>query len=125
ISANQSYLWLVDTSSGEKTLLTPQQGKDKVQYGGARFSKDGKGLYVTTDRDSEFQRLAYLELSSKQLTFLTSHINWDVDEFDLSDDGKRIAFVVNEDGYGVLHLFDTRSKNERAVPNLPRGVVFG
>jgi dipeptidyl aminopeptidase/acylaminoacyl peptidase len=125
ISANQSYLWLVDTSSGEKTLLTPQQGKDKVQYGGARFSKDGKGLYVTTDRDSEFQRLAYLELSSKQLTFLTSHINWDVDEFDLSDDGKRIAFVVNEDGYGVLHLFDTRSKKERAVPNLPRGVVFG
>ena len=125
VSANESYLWLVDSSTGDKTLLTPQQGNEKVQYGGARFSKDGKGLYVTTDRESEFQRLAYFDLSSKRFTFLTSHINWDVDEFDLSNDGKRIAFVVNEDGYGVLHVLDTRSRKERALPNLPKGVIFG
>lgn len=62
ISANESYLWLVDAQTGAKTLLTPK-GKQPVRYGGGIFSKDGKGLYVVSDRESEFQRLAYLELA--------------------------------------------------------------
>src|SRR6202790_4243776 len=51
ISLNESYLWLVDTKTGEKTALTPAGTKrgDQVAYGEARFSKDGKGVYVTTD----------------------------------------------------------------------------
>src|SRR5271169_268394 len=68
ISANETYLWLMDSSSGEKTLLTPKGGAEKIAYGSAKFSKDGKGIYLTTDKDSEFQRLAYLDLSSKKYT---------------------------------------------------------
>lgn len=125
ISANESYLWIVDSSSGQKTLLTSKGGGSKVAYSGGAFSKDNKGVYVTTDRDSEFQRLAYVELSSKVHTYLTSHISWDVDEFDLSEDGTRIAFVTNEDGYGVLHLLDTTSRKEQPVSGLPKGIVSG
>src|SRR6266567_2765110 len=55
ISINESYLWLVDTTTGEKIELTPRNAAEKVSYGEARFSKDGKGIYVTTDRDSEFR----------------------------------------------------------------------
>jgi hypothetical protein len=36
-----------------------------VAYNNAKFSKDGKGLYVTTDKDSEFQRLAYNSVDSQ------------------------------------------------------------
>jgi len=125
ISANESYLWLVNSSSGDKTLLTPKGGDVKIAYSGGRFSKDGKGIYVTTDKDSEFHRFAYIDLASKQHTYLTAHIAWDVDEFDLSDDGARIAFVSNEDGYGVLHLLDTASRKESPVPGLPEGIIFG
>jgi len=96
-----------------------------VAYSGGAFSQDDKGIYVTTDRDSEFQRLAYIDLSTGQHTYLTSHINWDVDEFDLSEDGKHIAFVTNEDGYGVLHLLDTASQKEHVVVGLPRGIISG
>src|SRR2546423_4683074 len=56
ISANESYLWLIDVATGEKTLITPKGEAEKVAYNDAQFSKDGKGLYVTTDLDSEFQR---------------------------------------------------------------------
>ncbi|HVQ29312.1 MAG TPA: hypothetical protein VMV21_07035, partial [Vicinamibacteria bacterium] len=35
ISANESYLWLVDVASGEKRLLTPKGGAEKVSYGPA------------------------------------------------------------------------------------------
>jgi dipeptidyl aminopeptidase/acylaminoacyl peptidase len=124
VSAEESSLWLMDAGTGEKTLLTPK-GESKVSYGGGQFSKDGKGIYVTTDRDSEFHRLAYIDLASKQHTYLTSNIPWDIDEFDLSDNGKLIAFVANEDGFGVLHMLDTATRKERPVPALPKGVIFG
>jgi dipeptidyl aminopeptidase/acylaminoacyl peptidase len=125
VSAEETYLWIVDAASGEKTLLTPKGGAVKVAYNSARFSKDGKGIYATTDKDSEFQRLAYIDLPSKQYTFLTSDIHWDVDEFDLSHDGKTIAFVANEDGFGVLHLLNTKTGKEEHVPSLPKGVISG
>jgi dipeptidyl aminopeptidase/acylaminoacyl peptidase len=125
ISANESYLWLIDVASGEKMLVTPKGGAEKVAYNDAQFSKDGKGLYVTTDLDSEFQRLAYLELATKKYTYLTNHIKWDVDEFQLSWDGHMLAFVTNEDGPSVLHLLDTASGKERAVPKLPVGIISG
>ena len=95
VSANESYLWLVDLATGEKTLLTPKGNVDKVNYGQARFSKDGRGIYLTTDKDSEFMRLAYMDLATRQHTFLSNQIKWDVDSFALSPDGKTIAFVTN------------------------------
>ena len=92
VSANETYVWLVDVASGQKKLLTPK-GSEQVAYGESKFSKDGKGFYSTTDRDSEFQRLAYFDLATMQPAYLTSDIKWDVDEMDLSDDGKMLAFV--------------------------------
>ncbi len=123
ISINESYLWLVDAARGEKTLLTPKGGPEKVAYGGGQFSKDGKGIYVTTDKDSEFQRLAYVNLATIKHTYLTSHINWDVEEFDLSPDGKTIAFITNEDGISVLRLLDTATGKEKLAPKIPVGVI--
>ena len=73
ISINEAYLWLVDAKSGEKMALTPRD-KEKVSYGDGEFSKDGKGVYVTTDKDSEFHRLAYVDLATKQPKYLTSNI---------------------------------------------------
>jgi dipeptidyl aminopeptidase/acylaminoacyl peptidase len=124
ISANESYLWLLDRATGVRTLLTPKGGPQKVAYDYAQFSKDGKGIYVTTDRDSEFHRLAYIDLATKKHTYLTTHIKWDVDGFALSWDGRMIAFAANEDGLSVLHLLDTRSAKERPAPLLPPGLAF-
>ena len=125
VSANESYLWIVDVATGEKTLFTPKGGAMKIAYGGAAFSRDGRGIYATTDKDSEFQRLAYIDLQTKQHTYLTDHIKWDVDNFALSEDGHTIAFVTNEDGIGRLHLLDTKTRKEKPVPDLPVGVISG
>ena len=124
LSVSESYIWLVDVATGAKTLATPK-GAEPVAYGGARFTADGKGLYVTTDRESEFQRLAHLDLATGKHSYLTSHISWDVDSFALSPDGKTIAFVTNEDGLGVLHLLDTATGREKPAPKLPVGLVSG
>jgi len=123
ISANESSLWIFDSSTGEKTLLTPQARIGTVNYSGGQFSKDGRGIYTTSDRDSEFHRLVYIDLATKEPTYLTTQIPWDVEEFDLSHDGKTIAFVTNEDGFGVLHLLDTKTRKENPVPSLPKGII--
>jgi dipeptidyl aminopeptidase/acylaminoacyl peptidase len=125
ISINESYLWLVDTSTGQKTELTPRNAAEKVSYGEARFSKDGKGIYATTDKDSEFHRLAYLDLETKQPTYVTTSIHWDVEAFDLAHDGKLLAFVTDEEGLSVLHVRDTTNGREMPLPHVPSGVITG
>jgi dipeptidyl aminopeptidase/acylaminoacyl peptidase len=125
ISVNETYLWIVDAATGEKTELTPRKTEEQVAYGSPRFSKDGKGVYVTTDKDSEFQRLAYIDLATKKMTIVTPDLSWDIDEFQQSWDGKWIAFLSNEDGLSKLHILDSATGRERAVPKLPVGVMSG
>jgi protease II len=125
ISARETYLWLCDVSTGALTPLTPQEGKEKVAYGHAVFSKDGKSVYLTTDKGSEFQQLAVFDLATHTCTPLTGHIPWDVDEFMLSSDGATIAFLTNDAGNSVLHLLDTASRKEKAVPPMPQGIISG
>jgi dipeptidyl aminopeptidase/acylaminoacyl peptidase len=125
VSVTETYLWLFDAASGEKTELTPRKADEKIAYSNPRFSKDGKGIYYTADGGSEFQRLMYLDLATKQSKVLTAGLSWDVDEFALSWDGKRIAFLTNEDGLSALHVMDTATGKELSVPKLPVGVVGG
>ncbi len=125
ISINESYLWLVDATTGEKTELTPRHPAQKISYAESRFSKDGKGIYTVTDKDSEFRRLAFLDLATQKSTYLTTAIPWDVESFDLSRDGAHIAFVTDEDGVDKLHILDTASCKQLPVPKLPVGVISG
>ena len=123
VSAAETYVWLLDVASGNKQLLTPKPAADTVAYSNARFARDGKGVYMTSDADSEFQRLVYLDLSNRKTTVLTAALQWDVDEFELSKDGRLLAFAANEDGISKLHVMDTRSRKELPVPKLPVGVL--
>ncbi len=124
ISANESHYWLVDVAAATKEELT-SVGEQGVSYDDARFSKDGKGVYLLTDKDNEFKRLAYMDLSIRKLSYFTSAIPWDVDAFDLSEDGKQIAFTTNEAGSSRLYLFQTATKQYKPVAGLPQGVYSG
>ena len=124
ISANKSNLWLADVATGEKKLVTPKSDGE-VAYSGGPFSKDGKGFYSTTDHDSEFQRLAYFDLATMNPSYLTTDIKWDVDEVELSDNGKTLAFVTNEDGISKLYLLDTNTRQYRLVSGIPTGLIGG
>jgi dipeptidyl aminopeptidase/acylaminoacyl peptidase len=124
ISVNQSNLYLVDISTGAKKQITPAQaGGQQVFYGNAAFSHDGKGIYVTTDRDSDFRRLAFFDLATMTPHYLSTSIPWDLTSFALSDDGKTIAFSTNENGLSKLYLLDTAGNELRPVQNLPVGVI--
>ena len=122
ISINESYMWIVDTETGEKTPVTPRSGA-QVFYGEAVFDSDGNGLYVITDEGSEFRRLAHLDLHDKKLTFLSAHLDVDVDDFDLSEDRTKIAFVTNSEGISMLYLLNLSTRKISSVTHLPVGVI--
>ncbi|MEO1093539.1 MAG: prolyl oligopeptidase family serine peptidase [Cyanobacteria bacterium J06638_28] len=123
ISINETYLWLFDTATGERQRLTNNTGEEPVAYLEALFSVDGKGLYVVSDRDSEFLRLGYLDLATQELTVLTDHIPWNIESVDISPDGSLIAFIANENGTSVLHLMDAATGEEKPLPALPIGIM--
>jgi dipeptidyl aminopeptidase/acylaminoacyl peptidase len=125
ISINESYLWLFDAATGEKTLLTPKGGAEKIAFEGGQFAPDGQSIYTTSDMGSEFLRLVRIDVSSGKRAVLTSQIPWDVEDFDLTRDGKRLAFVTDEDGAGVLRVLDVATGKETKVPGLALGTIGG
>jgi dipeptidyl aminopeptidase/acylaminoacyl peptidase len=122
VSVNESRYWLVDAATGAKTLATPE-AKEMVAWGRAVFAKDGKSIYATTDSGSEFHRLVSLDLASKKVTVLTPGVAWDVSSLSLSEDGARLAYVVNEGGAETLHVLETAARKEVALPKIPAGTI--
>src|SRR5580698_3444163 len=60
VSISEGYLYVVDLSSGQKREVEP--APTKVGIVGAKFTRDGQGVYLISDRESEFARLRYINL---------------------------------------------------------------
>jgi dipeptidyl aminopeptidase/acylaminoacyl peptidase len=110
----------VFTFGGGVIELTPELD---VAYSGGEFTADGKAIITVTEENSEFGRLARIELSSGKRTFFATGVNWDVEAFDISPDGRTLAYSVNVDGASELKLFDLRTNKPLAAPKLPPGIV--
>ncbi|MEY3460028.1 MAG: peptidase prolyl oligopeptidase active site domain protein [Planctomycetota bacterium] len=119
-SVNRSVLWRIDAATGTRQALTPEDRE--IAWGDARCSADGRSLYVTSDLDSEFRRLGRMNLATREIEWLTTDMQADVESFDLSPDGSRLAYETNESGISRLWLYTDRS---RPVAGLPAGVLGG
>ncbi len=124
ISVNEQHLWVLDLATGAKEPLT-ERGSEPVACPQARFARDGAGIYLTTDKDSEFQRLAYMDLKTRRITPLVETIAWDVEAMEPSPDGASIAFVTNEAGISRLYLYDVAGRRHVRVEAVPEGIIDG
>jgi len=124
MSMDASKLWVINVETGVKTLLSDQSSNEDY-HSFPRFSKDGKGVYVKTNYRSEVNRIAYVNLETRRYEFLKTDEKWDVEEFQLSPDGKSMAFSVNEDGVSRLYIYDIAAKRKKAIAGLPLGVISG
>ena len=123
ISINESYMHFVNIKNDTMEEFNPS--KEKISYGGGQFSKDGQGLYYTSDESTEFRHLRYYDFKSKKHSIVTKNIPWDITNFSLSDDGKYLAFVSNENAISKLHIYRTRDLKTVKLPDLPIGQVSG
>jgi dipeptidyl aminopeptidase/acylaminoacyl peptidase len=122
ISNREQRLLIVDLVSGqaEELAFTAKPAR----FLDARFTPDGRDVTVLTDADSEYLRLAEIELAGGGGSVLSPALNWDIEQYELSKDGRTLAYVVNEDGFSKLTLLD-RASNVATEPDLPRGVITG
>lgn len=125
ISPNESHAWVMDVATGRKGRATPVTRGETVSYLSPRFSRDGRGLFLRSDRGSEFKRLVYLPLGAGKERVITGQHRFDVDSYDISFDANRIALVTNENGSHVLRFYDIATLMELPRPPLFHGVIGG
>lgn len=115
ISINESKLYVLDIVSGKLDEINPSN--NQISYTNyragtilvnAKFSKDGKGIFLISDEDSEFTSLHYYELTTRKMKKIID-INNDVDKIALSGDGSKLVFIANEGGYSKPYLLDTKT----------------
>ena len=123
VSSTDSRVHLLDLASGERTRLLGGEPAPSSNLA-LEFDAGDTGLFVVTDRGDDFRRLAHLDLASGEVDVITRDIPWDVNEFELSEDGRRAAFVVNEGGVSRLYLMDAQ-KLVYAPVETPAGLVDG
>jgi dipeptidyl aminopeptidase/acylaminoacyl peptidase len=126
-SVTESYVWVMDVATGERRRVFPAPGADAgrtIASSEVNFARDGKGLFLTTDRDGEFQRAAHLDLASGRLEYF-GPASRDVEQLVLAPDGRTLAMVVNDAGVGVLRLYDADTRRELPPPAVPIGTVRG
>jgi dipeptidyl aminopeptidase/acylaminoacyl peptidase len=122
LSNTVSTFSLIDVATGERTLLSPKREKADDYYDSPQFSRDGKGIFVITDHDSDVRRLAYIDLATRQFKYLSGQKS-NVEDFKIARDGKTLAFITNEEGLSRLHLLDTKTDQEETVTSLPFGII--
>jgi dipeptidyl aminopeptidase/acylaminoacyl peptidase len=125
VSVADSRTHLLDIDTGNLELLAG--GDERISANlPLGFDAEEGGFWLITDRDGEFQQLAWQSLSpGSRPEIVTGKIAWSVDGAALSHDRARLAFVVNEGGLSRLYLMDTRSRQYRAVPGIPTGIASG
>src|SRR6202521_2603438 len=123
VSSDEGYLYVCDLNSGQKREVDPAAAK--VGIAGAKFTRDGQGVYFISDRDGEFARLRYMNLYTNEKTVISGHIPWDIEELAISRDGHYLAYVSNEAGAGKLNLLDLRTHQDLTPPRLRVPGVIG
>jgi dipeptidyl aminopeptidase/acylaminoacyl peptidase len=123
LSISEAYLYVVDLASGQKREVEP--APTKVGIAGAKFSRDGQGVYLISDRDGEFAQLHYVNLFSGEKTVISGHLSWDVVELAISRDGHYLAYVSNEAGIDRLNVLDLRTHQDLNPPKLPAAGLIG
>ena len=119
---NDLYRLDLENTSGEATLLTPHEGD--ARFLRAHVTPDGRSAFLATDRDGDFVRLARLNLSTLEIEYLTPD-DWDVEEVELSEDGRWLAVSRNVEGYSDFILFNGRGRRVPGPQQMPRGVLGG
>jgi dipeptidyl aminopeptidase/acylaminoacyl peptidase len=122
VSISESRRYLFDLDSGRLTELNA--GAGPVAYEGGEFTPDGRAVILASDEGADVLRVVRIDLATGARTVLTPNTRWGVERFDLSRDGRTLAYALNEEGYSTVRLAALGGGAVRQ-PTLPKGVISG
>ncbi len=108
---------LIEVESGAARELTPHD-EDALFVPGP-WTADGSGFYLMTDAGSEFRGLAFYDLAADRYEWVEEPER-DVDDVKLSQDGRVLAWLENENGYDRLRIRELQSGRD-STADLPDG----
>jgi protease II len=120
VSVTDMQLYLVDLATGEETRITPEG--TAVSFSGMEYAPDGR-LWAASDEGADFKRLGLVDPTTGRFMPVIEE-EWDIDAFDVADDGSFIAYEVNAAGRSELKLHDVAVGTTRTVELRP-GVLSG
>ena len=125
VSVNESELWEFDLTSKQRTRLT-QKTDTPVAWDEGAYTADGQAIVSASDIGGEFKQLMRITIAGGEVKPLTAPIAWDIADFAVTRDRKRIAAIANEGGSSRLHLYDLATGRERPIAaTVPTGVISG
>jgi dipeptidyl aminopeptidase/acylaminoacyl peptidase len=124
-TSTDSDIYLHDRTTNKTTLLTPDDpANTEVSNGPQDFSPDGKSLYYTTDKGSEFAYLVRYDLATGKRDEVLK-TKWDVTGAGFSRDGRWFTIFVNADGKNELRVFEAAGMKPVELPTMPGADVTG
>jgi len=118
VSFTDADIYAVDIASGNATNLTPHQGKALIRA--SSLSADGKALLITSDAKTGYQNVAFIDIASQKVTWVTD-TKWEASAGDFSPDGKQFTYAINADGRSDVYLGNTATTKSEKIP-IPGGV---
>ncbi len=122
VSRTESYYYLLNFNDGTLNEVTPT-GSDNAFFSQGEFDAAGKGIYLVTDMNGNFRRIAYLDLQSRSVDYLSDDIPWDVSEIEITTAGDKLAYTTNEAGESHLYMIYLPSGKPVKLGVLPGGVA--
>ena len=121
---------LFDIENNERRYITPDdETEESIRYTPFAFSPDKSSVYLLSDKDRDIRGIMVYSVHEEAFNWLLTS-KWNV-EFSnalyfgatLSNDGERLAYALNEDGYSSLLIRNLRTSEEEHV-DVPKGKIL-
>ncbi len=120
ITTSNQNMYLLDTETGERKLLTPHE--EAIQYSPQYFSPDGTQLIYLTNEDDEFMYLKTYDIASGETEVLQKE-DWDIWYSYLSHNGTYRVTAVNADSRTEIQILNTGTGELVEIRDLPEGDI--
>lgn len=115
-------LYVVDLRTDASRLITPHDGQ--ATFDSSQFTPDMRGVLCVTDLHREFHAIQRIDIATHALRTIVDVSN-DIDQVALSPDGRRMAYIVNRDGFGDVIVADASTGRTIGTPDMPPSIAEG
>ncbi len=122
VSRSESHPHVLDLDSGSLTPLLPSGVVARIDR--LRFGPEGD-IFFTSDLGGEFVRLFRVLEPGSEPQAVTGEVDHDVEQFEISGDGRYLAYSVNDNTVSRLQVRRLEDDAFIALPELPEGLIFG
>lgn len=125
VNRGDNNLYLVRLSDSKETLLTAHEGPG--EFGGIRFSPDGRWLYLISNKDSDLTAFARVRLDQNAqpgpIEVLAARNDGELAGAAMNEQGTLVALLWNIAGRSELNFYDTVSGKVIPGPKLPAEIA--